>query len=940
MKFFFALFVIAAACPGVVGGEVKSARMPGCWDTPFQGAEKLRKAPQREALVRALDLFQQALACNPVALPTARRAEILLGIGRVQLRLENNQQALSSLSSALELFHQLDALSNDLLKKQASGTRDKGLALRRLQNIDEALAVYHEARTMFHAVGDKSGESRTLQDIGLITLLMGENRDSLNYYREALKLSEGDVKQKSAMLDVIGRAYAQMNDLELANSYFQDALSLARKAHYPLFVAYSLNDLGTLLVKQRRPRAAETLHKEALAQLERYRPDDTDGIAETYSYLADAQRDSGRYAAAIQNYQRALLLQQQTGDVIGEAQTRVSLGLAATMVRDWELALQSLTRASELYHQVHERVGESNARLQMARVHILQGEDDRARDQAEAAIRLAEEVRMRTPGARLRTTYFASLSEMYRLKVDLLLKGEPISQSDQWLAFDTLQHAQSRTLLDVLGDRTTAVDFSCRQDLVSARDENLKKLKRQNLRMEQSVGSRLADTEVQQLFVSVRRLETALDEIEAQCQAEQPRFALLSASTISLPEIQEQILDPQSVLVQFYLADPYSYVWVITKSKFSLTRLPSKTWLEQQVRSVLKFDVTGTWTSAQETALKALHKELFSVFDVPGARRWVMVPDGALHNFPFALLSKLGMQELEIIKIPSASALWAIRKTTETAPAPPTKVAVFADPVFDAQDSRVKAGRDHIQSSAHGPPASLPRGHAKGASYARLLYSRQEGKLISSLVPANERVWFRDFDARLDAATGDALGEFKDIHFATHSVADNRHPDLSGVVLSLVARDGRSIPGYLFLKDIYRMRLHSDLVVLSSCSSASGMQDAGEGPMSLSRAFLYAGSRAVLASLWEADDEATAQLMSTFYRHMIKEQLSPSEALSRTQAQFRNHPNRRLRNPYYWAGFELYGDWLVQNPSTAKDAKGAKEGQNYENVTAQPKPQR
>jgi CHAT domain-containing protein len=264
---------------------------------------------------------------------------------------------------------------------------------------------------------------------------------------------------------------------------------------------------------------------------------------------------------------------------------------------------------------------------------------------------------------------------------------------------------------------------------------------------------------------------------------------------------------------------------------------------------------------------------------------------------------------MELIKIPSASAIRAIRAPAEGAD-PPMQLALFADPVFDAQDSRVARGGDSSFVSIHPVQASQVR--ATRGSYARLLYSGREAQRISSLFPQNERFLFSDFKARLDAAAGDKLSQFRIVHFATHSIVDDRDPDLSGVVFSLVAKNGHRIRGYLFLKDIYRMRLHSDLVVLSSCRSAAGGQEAGEGPMSLSRAFLYAGSRAVIASLWEADDEITADLMGRLYRHIVKDGLPPAEALARTQAEFRRHPVKTFRNPYYWAGFELYGDWLAR----------------------------
>jgi CHAT domain-containing protein len=239
----------------------------------------------------------------------------------------------------------------------------------------------------------------------------------------------------------------------------------------------------------------------------------------------------------------------------------------------------------------------------------------------------------------------------------------------------------------------------------------------------------------------------------------------------------------------------------------------------------------------------------------------------------------------------------------------PRNIAVFADPVFDAEDSRVKTSRKATQA-LDSMARRQPR-HQSSASYSRLLYSRREATLISSFVPQTQRVAFLGFAARPESVRGDALKTFKIIHFATHSVIDSGHPELSRIVLSLVSESGATRPGLLLLKDIYRMNLSSDLVVLSSCQTAIGQLDVGEGPMSLSRGFLFAGSKSVLATLWAVDDEATAEFIGRFYKHLLREGFSPIDALSTAQSEFRHHAIRRFRNPYYWAGFELYGDWLV-----------------------------
>lgn len=903
MKVFPALLVIVLAGARMAGQEAQSSQ--ACWNSLSQEANSLKGQLQPQALSQALSFLQQALACDPAFLPATRKIEILLDLGNVQLRLGNNQEALDEISSALGLLKQIDKPGHDLLERQAAGLRDRGLALRRLQRIDDALASYGDARGLFHALGDRSGEARILSEIGLMTVLMGEHQKSLDYYRQALELSRDDPKRKAVVLDFIGRAYSEMNELDLAQPYFRDALTLCRKTQYHKFIAYTLNDLGALFVKQDKFRIAERFHKEALVELEKYVPDDGEGgLAETQAYLADAQSASGEYGAAIQNYQHALSFQEQAGDVVGEAQTRVSLGRAAMNLQDRDLALQSFLKASELYREVHNRGGESTSRFLAAKIFQLQGDYDRAQDQVESAITLAEEVRALTPGIHLRTAYFASLETMYRLKIELLLRQDPVPELQREMAFDVLQRAQSRALVDALAARIVPEDLSCGSGLASQRNGLLAELKKHNQRMQLFIRDRLAKSVIEDLFISIRRLEVALEEVEADCSEAQPRTEMLLAGAISLSEVREQILDQQSALLQFYLAAPHSYLWVVTRSATQLIRLPSKAWLEHQVDRVVKFGPAGDWTANQETALVSLCQKLLPALILPGIRKWIVVPDGTFHSLPFTLLAGKAGPRIEVIKIPSASAIRAIRKVNEATHFHQLQLALFADPVFDAQDSRVTR-------LVHGSTAEARRGSTRG-SYARLLFSQHEARVISRLVPRDQVLFLRDFDATRDAVIAADLNRFRMVHFATHSIVDERHPDLSGILFSLVDRNGRRIPGYLLLNDIYRMKLRADLVVLSSCVSALGRQQAGEGPISLARGFLYAGSRAVVASLWEADDEATAEFMGAFYRHMLKDNLAPSEALSRTQAEFRHHPSRKLRNPYYWAGFELYGDWQAR----------------------------
>ena len=498
---------------------------------------------------------------------------------------------------------------------------------------------------------------------------------------------------------------------------------------------------------------------------------------------------------------------------------------------------------------------------------------------------------------------------MYRFGIDLILQQQDaLTSEDQFLAFNLLQRAQSRALLDTLETRLADAKLPPAGEFLSRRQEILQELGKQNRKLQWFLQYESATAQIDGVRLAVKRLEASLDQVEAEARARQPRLTLLSGGALSLADIQRGVLDEKSALIQFYLSNPSSFAWVITKADAKLVRLPAEAIIVGQVRSLLSFGKAGHWTQSQQEALEAFKHQMAPVFDASGNKRWIVVPDGALYSFPFGLLSIGGEVRPEIIKIPSASAVLAVRAGAGTLKTS-RNIAVFADPVFDAEDSRVKTSRKATQA-LDSMGGRQPR-HQSSASYSRLLYSRREATLISSFVPQTRRAAFLGFAARPESVRGDALKKFNIIHFATHSVIDSGHPELSRIVLSLVSESGAPRPGLLLLKDIYRMNLSSDLVVLSSCQTAIGQLDVGEGPMSLSRGFLFAGSKSVLATLWAVDDEATAEFIGRFYKHLLREGFSPIDALSTAQSEFRHHASRRFRNPYYWAGFELYGDWLV-----------------------------
>jgi CHAT domain-containing protein len=199
------------------------------------------------------------------------------------------------------------------------------------------------------------------------------------------------------------------------------------------------------------------------------------------------------------------------------------------------------------------------------------------------------------------------------------------------------------------------------------------------------------------------------------------------------------------------------------------------------------------------------------------------------------------------------------------------------------------------------------RGENDGTGLRRLLFSRDEAEAILSVTPQSSGLKALDFQANRKLATGDELGRYKIIHFSTHGLLDSRHPELSGLVLSLVDEAGQPQEGFLRLHEIYNLRLNADLVVLSACQTGLGKEVRGEGLIGLTRGFMYAGAPRVVASLWEVDDAATAELMKGFYRGVLQEKLAPAAALRAAQVEMLR--KRHWQSPYYWGAFVLQGEW-------------------------------
>jgi CHAT domain-containing protein len=303
----------------------------------------------------------------------------------------------------------------------------------------------------------------------------------------------------------------------------------------------------------------------------------------------------------------------------------------------------------------------------------------------------------------------------------------------------------------------------------------------------------------------------------------------------------------------------------------------------------------------------------------------------ALHYIPFGALpdpnslktSAGGWRPLvvdhEIVNMPSAATLAVLRRGLAGRKPAARTVAVLADPVFSGDDERINsdarlAARQTDQQSSNPLNEIISRKLVQIAGAApsdlslkRLRYTRQEAERIMSLAPAGLRLEAVDFDASRATVTSGQLSQYRYIHFATHGLADSERPELSTIALSLYDEQGRPQEGFLRAHEVYNLDLPAELVTLSACETGLGKLTRGEGLVSLTRGFMYAGAARVIVSLWSVNDRATAELMEKFYRRMLVGAERPAAALRAAQVEM--WQEKKWEAPYYWAAFTLQGEW-------------------------------
>ncbi len=880
----------------------------------------------------------------------------------VQLQKEGTKEsltrAISKLAAAAPLYH----ATND--KGQEADTLNSiGTLYSNLGEPQQALAYFAQALPLCVAIADRGMQAAVLSNMGTVYLSLSELQKALDYFGQALPLlrADNDRKGEATTLNNMGSLYYQLGDSQKALSYFAQSLPLSRAAGDDGGQAITLTNMGDISYSSDHNQEALDYYNRALPL---YRAaGDRRSEAITLSQIGQVYADLDNLQKAVEYYQQALPLSRAVGDRSGEAQTLSGVGAAFLAIGEQQEALETYQQVLPLYQAIGDRSSEARTLFNIAFNERGTNKPDAALRDIEAALAILEALRTQIASRELRSSYFASVHDYYEFYIELLMQlhqQKPAAGYDG-RALQASERARARSLLESLAEAGADIRQGVDAALLArerALQQSLNDAARAQIKIK---GGPHTAEESAAIAKELDALTGEYQQVEAQIRQTSPRYAALTQpQPLSLPATQE-LLDADTVLLEYSLGRDRSFVWVVTPDAIKSYELAKREEIEEAARQlyalltdarkwtgspsgsaaergVLAASTARTTTAATGGGVPAAAARLARLVLAPvaaqlGNKRLIIVADGALQFIPFAALplpvarnnSAPAYQPLiiehEIINLPSASTLAVLRGEVKGRPAAEKTLAVLADPVFMLNDERFAAGQSARGRTQTGAPAQqAQRGLALGVAQAaadaglagvqipRLPGTRKEAEQILALVPAAAgRMHVFDFATNRAAVTNADLGAYRYVHFATHGFLDSQHPELSGLLLSMYDQQGVPQDGFLRAHEVFNLKLAADLVTLSACQTGLGKEIKGEGLVGLTRGFMYAGAPRVVVSLWSVSDEGTAELMTRFYRGILQEGKRPAAALQAAQVSMLKE--QKFAAPFYWAAFTLQGEW-------------------------------
>ncbi len=799
------------------------------------------------------------------------------------------------------------------------------------QNIlPEATQSYEQALQLWRDLNNASAEAGTLIMLGMIDFRKTEWESSIARYTQAQALI--DEAAEPVLMGQIAAGLAEIfNEHNLPENglvHLKRALAYYRTSQNARLIWYALWALGNTYYLQNN-------YSESLAHLE----ESLTGVASDGIPAAASQESIGRvrlaqgdYPAARQAFEFALDIYLRGGNPIEAARTQSLIGQVLEHQGQLAGARQNYLKALTTFESFSDLVNQATIYYVLGRLEVKRNKLDQAEEYLTRSLKITEGLH-RISSRELNIAFNASVHDRYQTYIDCLMRkhqAEPALGLDV-RAFEVSESARARALAEFL--RATHSNFAPGLDpQLAQREKSLRQSLEQRADYRSSVlrsKRRLYHIEeLKALDAELARLQGEYNQVFATINERYPAYAQITQPVSwNLKRIQEEVIaNDQTVLLEYALGPARSYVWAVTRDSIKAFELPGRTEINETAKKV--YDLVDRPPLADnETRLDQATQELTRMILSPVTAELdkqliIIAADEALNYIPFQILKTPSSPDEplvarhRIVNAPSASVLGDLRE--EAAQRPPAKklLAAFGDPLFRSNHVAVQNQETSDQLAMQTPKIARSRSAMRDMELTDdsfddsvvppLFYAARELNHLRQIT-RGEALVVSDEAATRERFLNTDLTQFAILHLATHGRFNPNRPENSGFLLSTTNREGKTLDGFVGLEEVYELRAPVILVVLSACQTALGKDVRGEGLVGLTRGFMYAGASSVIASLWNVQDDATAELMKFFYSNMLEHGMEPAEALRAAQNSIRQQP--RWRSPHYWAGFTLQGEY-------------------------------
>lgn len=600
---------------------------------------------------------------------------------------------------------------------------------------------------------------------------------------------------------------------------------------------------------------------------------------------ADLSREAGQLEERTGNNARAVQYFQQTAAVAKRANLPRIYGDAMFRLTDLYRKEGELPQAEECITRGIKAVRDVAAPYELPHYLAVEAELKQTQGDYKGADALFSEAAdqvdgmlVDVPTPNLQSSLIGTMSEIYTEHFELAVSA--LTDDDE--AFEIVERARGRGMADALRDHR-----EIRAEAVS--DTNP---------AEEAITNLQKQLRVRQTSAVRAELLNDLDEAETQfakTEYDHAQFRrLVPLRPISL-EMLRQSLNPDEAVLEYVLSDPQSFCLVITRETVQIKTLAGRAEIDRSISQYLAR--IEAKKPAEADAQRLYAQVLRNCLHGVNERRLIIIPDGKLNDVPFsALVDQLGryLAETHIVSVaPSATVLYTLRHEAQ----PEAKYAFLG-----VGYSGTTPGRPH-----HGVAnelADVVRGafDMSNPDIRPLAYAGEEVKTARDDIGGRSIVLLGK-DATEQKLKTEPLDDSEILHFAVHGVVNTAEPDRSALLFA----DGphSTEDGLWQAREIRTLSLKAELVTLSACDTGIGKIEGEEGVDSLVGAFLMAGAKNVIASLWPTSDRYTATLMEDFYSQLARGMDIPT-ALNRAELDILHRYGRQTA-PFYWAPFEVIG---------------------------------